>query len=195
LHDDLGGSLTQVALLLDLGQRGKSAGPDGEKSHAQRCATMVRQVVKSVDEIIWAINPRNDNVRYLIDYLSQFAVEFLHAAEIRCRVDLPEQFPEHPVSPEVRHNLFLVLKETLNNIARHAQAGEVRLRVTATGARVEITVEDNGRGFDHAPDNSRSDGLRNMRQRMDEIGGQFHLESKPGQGTRVTFGYAWPGEG
>jgi len=193
LHDDLGCSLTHVALMLELNEQ-RSAAPGPANGKTQLCSTMVRQVVRSVDEIIWAINPRNDTVRYLVDYLSQFAVEFLHAARISCRVDLPDHFPERPVSPEARHNLFLVVKEALNNVARHAHASEVWLRVTTNEERIRLTVEDNGQGFERAPDNASADGLRNMRQRMEEIGGQFHVESKPGSGTKVSLLYSWPAE-
>ena len=193
LHDDLGGSLTQVSLLLDKTQR--NLGAPGKAGNAvQQCSVMVRQVVESVDEIIWAINPRNDTARYLVDYISQFAVEFLHAANIPCRVDLPDRIQERPVSPEVRHNLFLVVKETLTNVARHACAGQVVLRVAATEDRIEIIIQDDGRGFNHAPDNASADGLRNMRQRMEEIGGRFQVESKPGEGTRASVRYDWPRE-
>ena len=190
LHDDLGGSLTQVSLLLDKANRHLAA-PDRVAKGVQQCSSLVRQVARSVDEIIWAINPRNDTLRYLVDYISQFVVEFLHAANIRCRVDLPDKFPDRTVSPEARHNLFLVVKETLNNIARHSQASEVQFRVTATENQLLVTVEDNGRGFNGAPANAGGDGMRNMRQRMEEIGGQFHLESKPTTGTRVFFSYQY----
>jgi signal transduction histidine kinase len=88
--------------------------------------------------------------------------------------------------------LFLVVKEALNNIARHARATEVRLRITATENEVAIVIQDNGRGFENAPDNGSCDGLRNMRQRMEEIGGNFLLASRPGSGTRVEFTYGWP---
>jgi signal transduction histidine kinase/ligand-binding sensor domain-containing protein len=182
LHDDLGGSLTQVSLLLDRAQRDLNA-PERAGKGVQQCSTLVGQVVKSVDEIIWAINPRNDTLRYVIDYISQFVVEFLHAANIRCRVDLPDLIPEQTVSPEARHNLLLVVKETLNNIARHSHATEVRFRVTVTEGEVSITVEDNGQGFQGIPDNACADGLRNMRQRMEEIGGEFGIESRPREGT------------
>lgn len=193
LHDDLGCSLNKVALTLDMTQRGLEAGrPLNGK--IETCSTMVRQAAKSVDEIVWAINPRNDTLRYMVDYISQFAVEFLHAADISCRVDFPDNLPPRLVSPEARHNLFLIVKEALNNIARHAAASEVRLLVTATENQVIIVVEDNGRGFEQVPDNSSSDGLRNMRQRMEEIGGQFQLESRPGAGTRITLTYAWPAD-
>lgn len=191
LHDDLGGSLTQISLLLDMTQR-NLASPEKAGKGVQQSSAIVRHVVESVDEIIWATNPRNDTARYLVDYLSQFAVEFLHSANIPCRVDLPDRIHERPVSPEVRHNLFLVVKESLNNITLHARAAQVVLRVTATEDRIEIAIEDNGQGFDHAPDNACADGLNNMRHRMEEIGGRLQVESKPGQGTRVFLRYSWP---
>src|SRR6185369_1864979 len=124
-------------------------------------------------------------LRYVIDYISQFAVEFLHAADITCRLDMSDDIPGIPISPEVRHNLFLVVKEALNNITRHARATEVRLNITANPKEIAIVIEDNGRGFEYAPDNASADGLRNMRQRMEEIRGQFQIESKPGAGTRI----------
>lgn len=191
LHDDLGGSLTEVSLLLGTTERGLSE--NGKvNGNIRQCSTLVQHITKSVDEIIWAINPRNDTLHYLIDYMSQFVVEFLHAANIRCRVDLPDRIPDRTLSPEARHNLFLVVKETLNNIARHSRAEEVRLRITATEERLTIAVEDTGQGFDRPPDTASADGLRNMRQRMEEIGGEFHVESRPEAGTRVRFVYDYP---
>jgi signal transduction histidine kinase/streptogramin lyase len=186
LHDDLGCRLTQVALTLDMTNR-ESVAPDKMNGKLERCSSMVRQVARAVDEIVWAINPRNDSLKYVIDYISQFAVEFLHAADITCRVDLPDTIPDLSVSPEARHNLFLAVKEALNNITHHARATEVRLNLTITGKEISLTLEDNGRGFDRVPDNASSDGLRNMRQRMEEIHGEFKLESKPGNGTRISF--------
>jgi signal transduction histidine kinase/ligand-binding sensor domain-containing protein len=190
LHDDLGGSLNSVALTLDMVQR--LTPPESLNGKIQHCSTMVRQVARSVDEIVWAINPRNDTLRYMVDYISQFAVEYLHAANIPCRVDLPETVPNRMVSPEARHNLLLIVKEALSNIARHARAREVLLRVAASEKQVAITIQDDGCGFSNAPDNSSCDGLRNMRQRAEEIGGQFKLDSQPGQGTCVGVIYSWP---
>ena len=194
LHDDLGSSLTQASLLLDMTQN-SLATPNRAMDGMKQCSALVRQVANSVDEIIWAINPRNDTAPYLVDYLSQFVVEFLHAAGVQCRVELPNHVPRKIVSPEVRHNLFMAVKEALNNTARHAGATEVRLKVGADNGQLDIVIEDNGRGFDRPPDNATADGLRNMRHRMEEIGGRFQIESKPETGTRVSFVYPWPRKG
>ncbi len=156
------------------------------------CLALVRGAAQSVDEIIWAINPRNDTLPFLVDYLSQFVVEYLHAANVECSVDLPEAIPERPVTPEMRHHLLLAVKECVSNIARHARATEVRLQVATNDNQLTIVLEDNGTGFAGTPQNSTADGLRNIRDRMAEIGGAFDLESRPGAGTRTRFTYRWP---
>jgi len=108
---------------------------------------------------------------------------------------LPDTIPNRMVSPEARHNLLLIVKEALSNIARHARAREVLLRVATSEKQVAITIQDDGCGFNGVPDNASSDGLRNMRQRIEEIGGQFQLDSQPGKGTRVGVVYSWrPGD-
>jgi signal transduction histidine kinase/ligand-binding sensor domain-containing protein len=189
LHDDLGGSLTQVTMMLDLAQKDTAA---DSQSKLGRCVTLVRGAAQSVDEIIWAINPRNDTLRYLIDYLSQFVVEYLHAANIECSVELPDTIPDRAVTPEMRHHLLLAVKECVTNVVRHAQATEVRLHIDADDAEFTLLLEDNGVGFTATPDNSTADGLRNIRDRMTEIGGAFEIESRRGTGTRLRLIYRWP---
>jgi signal transduction histidine kinase len=150
-----------------------------------------RQAIRSLDEIVWAVNPRNDTLAHLIDYAGQFALDYLRLAGIRCRLDLPEQTPVREFSTDLRHNLFLVIKEALNNIVKHAQATEVWLRAKVTAQALEISIEDNGRGFAGAPDDALADGLRNMRQRLADIGGECRIESQPGAGTKVSLRLPW----
>jgi signal transduction histidine kinase/ligand-binding sensor domain-containing protein len=193
LHDDLGGSLTQVSMLLELALRDRAT-PDKLSGHVKEGLGAARQMIKSLDETVWAINPRNDSLPHLINYIGKFAQRFLATAELRCRLDLPDNPPEISMSAEVRHNLFLVLKEALNNIVRHARASEVLLRITTSGTGFELSVQDNGCGVsagNGGPDDPGADGLRNMEQRMKEIGGSFQLKTS-GEGTQVTFVYPWP---
>lgn len=188
LHDDLGSSLMYVALVLEMNEQ-KTLQQDPAEEPPQPCSPLVRRVVQSVDEIIWAINPRNDQLKCLLDYITEFAIEFLHAASIRTKVDVPDSVPPQNISPEVRHNLFLAVKEALNNIVRHSQASEVRFQIVADEHRVGINIHDNGKGFSCASDTPFANGLRNMRQRMEEIEGEFHIESAPGSGTRISLLY------
>jgi signal transduction histidine kinase/ligand-binding sensor domain-containing protein len=185
LHDDLGSHLTKIVLLSDL-MYDYRRDPNKSSETAQSVSSTARQVIKTLDETVWAVNPRNDTLPHLVDYVGQFAVEFLRMAGIRCRVDLPLRVPDEHVSTEVRHNLFLVVKEALNNVVNHARATEVSLHITVDDRTVRLFIEDNGRGFDHAPANGCADGLRNMRQRIEEIGGAFELQSKPAAGTRIS---------
>ena len=188
IHDDLGGSLTQVAMLSGLAQKGGSdAAKVGE--YVQRISTTTHQVIRSLDEVVWAVNPRNDNLQDTFQYISQFAIQFLSAAGIKCRLELPDRIPQRTVFAENRHNLFLVVKEALNNIVRHAGATEVWLRAKLAGKSFHLTIEDNGRGFKMEPRDAFADGVRNMSQRMQELGGTCEIESVVGKGTCVKLSF------
>jgi signal transduction histidine kinase/ligand-binding sensor domain-containing protein len=192
IHDDLGHGLTQIVLLSDLTML-EQLPADELDSQLRQIAATARQGIKSLDETVWAINPRNDTLPDVIDYLGQFAVQSVRSAGIRCQLDLPDHPPALPVPSEVRHSLFLAVKEAVNNVLRHASANNVALTIALCGEEITITVADDGRGFDsangHAGQNGESgqDGLRNMKQRMLEIGGRFQVESSPGAGTRISL--------
>lgn len=190
IHDDLGANLTQISLLGELAEQDRGA-PDKVVEHIRIISTTARCAVKSLDEIVWAVNPRNDTLAHFIDYTGQFAVDYLRVAGLRCRLDLPEQTPERELSTDMRHNLFLVVKEAINNTVKHAHATELRLSVSVTEERLQIAIEDNGRGFDQAPTDAGADGLRNMRQRAADIGGQCWVQGRPGAGAKVTVELPW----
>ncbi len=189
IHDDLGNRLTEIQLLTGLAQRNHEAFKTD--LHIQEISSAARQATDALDEIVWAINPRNDTLPHLINYLGQFATDYLRTASIHCHLDLPENPPAKSVSAEVRHNLFLVIKESLNNIARHANATEVSLQILATNNSLSVVIEDNGRGFNGAIKSNGADGLENMSRRIAEIGGQFQIKSKPGAGTSIAFDGLW----
>jgi signal transduction histidine kinase/ligand-binding sensor domain-containing protein len=190
IHDDLGADLTQIAFLGELAQQDRSE-PEKVAERIGTISSTARQAVKSLDEIVWAVNPRNDTLPHLIDYAGQFAVDYLRPTGIRCRLDFPEQIPPRQLSTNLRHNLFLVIKEALHNIVKHAGATEIWLRVDLREEMLEMVIEDNGRGFAQAPDNALADGLRNMRQRLAEIGGECRVESQLDSGTRVILRLPW----
>jgi len=145
-----------------------------------------------LDEIVWAVNPRNDTLAHLIDYTGQFAVDYLRAAGVRCLLDVPEHTPAQEVPTNVRHNVFLVAKEAIQNIVKHAHATAVWLRIGITAERLRIVVEDNGRGFERKAEDALADGLRNMQQRMEEVGGIYRVQSIVGKGTEIIVELPWP---
>jgi signal transduction histidine kinase/ligand-binding sensor domain-containing protein len=191
IHDDLGSRLTKIVLLSGLVARDRVA-PEKSGERVWEISETARQLLSSLDETVWAVNPRNDTLPNLIAYVGEFAVEFLRTAEILCHVDLPRDPPPRRIAADVRHHLFLAVKETLNNVVRHAQATAAWLRITLTDDGLTLVIEDNGRGFTGKPDDPEADGLRNLQQRMHQIGGEFQIESRPGEGTRVTLTMRWP---
>jgi signal transduction histidine kinase/ligand-binding sensor domain-containing protein len=186
IHDDIGARMTQISLLTELTQQALH-NPVRAGEHVTQIANTTRLGMKALDEIVWAVNPRNDTLQDLLDYGGQYAVDFLGAAGIRCRVDFPGTPAPQNLPADVRHALLMVLKEALNNVVKHAQATEVWLRVRVEHGVLQWRVEDNGRGFAAAPDNALADGLRNMRSRLAEFGGNCLVESAPGAGTKIVF--------
>lgn len=187
MHDQLGAALTRVGLLSELTRR-EAAVPQAVVAHASRIFETTEAVVKTLDEIVWTVNPKNDTLDKLADYLVHHAEEFFESTPVQCRFDVPVDLPGHPLTAEVRHNLFLAFKEALNNVLRHAGASDVWVRLAIHPNWLELTVKDNGRGFQPRPGASGGNGLLNMRRRLEDIHGTCALNSSPGQGTVLTFG-------
>jgi signal transduction histidine kinase len=138
-----------------------------------------------MDEIVWTINPKNDTLDHLANYIFQYAQEYFQDTGVSCRLDVPAQLPDRPVSTETRHNLFMAVKEALNNALKHSGATEVRIGLAATDGRMTITIADNGRGFAVSGARGKGNGLDNMNRRLEQIGGHLFLESEPGHGTNI----------
>ncbi len=188
IHDDLGSSLTRITMLSELVEADKANQKEVE-THARKIAVSARDTVRSLDEIVWAVSPEKDTWSSLVEYISQYAKDFFEGAGVLCRLELPLDLPAYTLSSEARHGIYLVAKEALNNVLKHAQAKEVRLRVHQSGKQMEIEIVDDGRGFqpDKTPPGRKGSGLQNMRARMEGLGGQFRVESGQGKGTRLTL--------
>jgi signal transduction histidine kinase len=166
-------------------------------------------LVRSVDAIVWAVNPANDTLDRFVPYLTHSAEQFLDAAGVSVRFDVPDKVPPLPLAGTVRHDLFLVVREAINNAVKHAHPRVVRLGVRlengavhgshANSPQLVITIEDDGRGFPlpatvpEAHSAGRS-GLANMRRRVEDLGGRFVIESRSGAGTRIEVAVPLPSE-
>jgi signal transduction histidine kinase len=162
----------------------------------QICST-ARELTRSMDEIVWAVNPRHDSLDSLANYLGKFAQDYLRASGIRCRLSMDEDLPAWPVTAETRHNVFLAFKEALNNVVKHSDGTEVWVKLAFLGEFIFLSVQDNGRGFapglppfDESGHVDRADagqGIRNMKIRLAEIHGTCEIQSTPAAGTTVQF--------
>jgi signal transduction histidine kinase len=192
LHDELGSSLSYISMLSDLGQsRDRSA--DQFRRRVEKISDFSIRSARALDQIVWAVNPRNDSLRSLLLYLTQYARELFEDSGLRCRFQIPNDLPQVPLLPETRHDVFLTVKEALNNALKHSHATEIFLRAEIVGQQMELLVQDNGTGFDLASVQARSlrNGLTNMRQRVEGLGGRFFVETKPGQGTTIRLTVHW----
>ncbi|MDE3100201.1 MAG: hypothetical protein KGJ88_12085 [Verrucomicrobiota bacterium] len=184
LHDQLGANLTQVALLGEMAEADKNA-PEEIESHARQISQTARETTGALDEIVWAVNPANDTLEGLASYAFKYAQEFFSLAGVRCRVDAPAELPTVSIPPEVRHNVFLAFKEAVNNVVKHAQATEAQIRLRLQPGRLDLEIADDGRGLPAGGGGQDRSGLRNMRRRMEEIGGEFSIGSQKGGGAAV----------
>ena len=193
LHDDLGSILTRISLLSGL-LRADKDNPDQVELHATKLAQAADQTVRSLEEIVWAVRPGSDTVQSLVEYITHFAQETFETDKARCRLDLPEDLPDRPLPPDMRHNIFLIVKEALTNALKHAGAKEVRVRAKVEDGSLQIFIEDDGRGFQQTDDSApgRRNGLGNMQRRADAIGAKIKIESEPGRGTRVGLWVNFP---
>ena len=186
IHDDIGGILTQVSQISDLGQS-EMENQRTAKGHFERIGQQARAAVQGLDEIVWATNPKNDNLSRFAEYVSRFADEYFENSNIRCWQEVPTDLPGLPLRSNVRHNVFLAIKEAFTNILKHSKATEVWLRLKLNGETVTIEIEDNGRGFSNKNGNEGGNGLGNMKTRLDECAGNVSFISAPDEGTKIRF--------
>jgi signal transduction histidine kinase len=191
LHDDLGSGITEIMLLGELAKQ-EAAASVASQSQVATITDKVRHLAAAMDEVVWTVSPKNDSLSHLASYICDYAREFFSASPVRCRIDMKEGLPVATLSAHVRHNLFLAVKEALNNVAKHSAAGEVWLRIQQETGRLMICVEDDGKGFDFAATANHGNGLQNMRARLKAIGGQTEICGHLPRGTCVKFQVTLP---
>ena len=184
IHDDMGSRLTEISLLGSLALR-ESSPPEAVREDVGRMMQKTHDLVGTLDEIVWAVNPKNDSLSHLATYVCQFANEFLPSAGILCRLDVAPALPKLSLSSEIRHNVFLAAREALHNAVKHSGATRLWLRMKVDDGVFVLEVADDGHGF--IPDTvaQAGDGLRNMARRMADCGGQFEIRSAPNAGTTI----------
>jgi signal transduction histidine kinase len=145
--------------------------------HARQISQTARETTRALDEIVWTVNPQNDTLEGLVNYICKYAQDYLAVAGLRYRFDVPAQLPVHEIAPDVRHNVFLASKEAVTNVVRHAKATAAWVRLKLEQNSFTLEIEDNGRGVGALDLNAPQtrNGLKNMRKRMEDVGGSFHI--------------------
>ena len=183
LHDDLGASLTEISVLASTGQN-PATREQSVETLFRAITGKAKELVSALDITVWTLDPRDNSLQLVGDYLCDFAKDYLSSFGIACRFDVPMALPPIALDGRRRHELFLAVKETLNNIVRHAGATVVEFRLVIAADELEIVLVDNGKGFD-ANSLRGGHGLKNLPLRLSQIGGHYGIESTPGKGTTV----------
>ena len=180
LHDDIGASLSQIALLSEVARR-----ENGRGDVLTRIGNLSRDLVDSMSDVVWAIDPRWDRSTDLVSRMRRFSGDLLSASNIEYRFVGETGGEEVALNSGIRRNTFLIFKETLHNIVKHAECTRVTITFSLEADHFSLVVEDDGRGFDSPASGRGGHGLRNMRARAAEMGGSLEILPAPRGGTRV----------
>jgi len=200
LHDDIGASLSQIAILSEVvSHRVALAGGGADSPVREPLATIAhtsREMVDSMSDIVWAINPKRDRLSDLTQRMRLFASDTLSARDIRLRFSAPEAARDLTVGADLRREIYLIFKESINNLVKHSACGAAEVDSRIDAGRLVVRVSDDGVGFD--PSEVARDGhgegrgmgghgLHSLRRRAESLGGTYEVESAAGRGTTVTL--------
>lgn len=182
MHDDFGASLSRIKFLSEKLQLYSPDSPS-EKNDLEKISLFSDEMAEKMNEIVWALNQRYDSLGDLVSFCRSYASEYLQDKNIKLHFSSGE-VSEKKIQGEVRRNIFLVIKEALHNIVKHAHATEVHISFSQ-GKHLQVIIHDNGKGIEK--DNIRpfANGLENMKKRIEDINGQFSIENKGG--TRISM--------
>jgi signal transduction histidine kinase len=185
IHDDLGARITEISLVSALAKKSSTA-PESASADFDKISNMSRDLVSALYETVWAVNPENDNLDALGNYLCQMTNQLCQPAQLPCRLEILELPENMHVSSQVRHNIAMAVKEATHNVIKHAKATKITLGVALEKGELRVCLKDDGVGFDSAKmEDSVGNGLNNMKRRLADIGGSCTIESHAGQGAVV----------
>lgn len=187
MHDDIGAGLTQIILM---SESAKNKATVSNQKELLDISNTSRQLVGNISEIIWSLNPEDKTLEQLLAYMREYISKQLEYAGISYHIELPDDVKNILLSNEQLRNILLVAKETVNNAIRHSRANNITIKAIYRPGSLQFEVRDDGLGFDPQKDHP-GNGLRNIRQRTDEIGGELNIESGNGS-TGSRFVYIFP---
>jgi signal transduction histidine kinase/ligand-binding sensor domain-containing protein len=186
LHDDIGSNLTRIALISEVAQRRLDGDERPAGEYLSNIGKLSRELVDSMSEIVWAINPNKDHFGDLSQRMRHFASDLLTAREIDFRFRALDFDPDIKVGANFRREFFLIFKEAINNVARHSGCTEVDIELRVADRYLMLNISDNGKGFD-STQASLGHGLVSMRERTRSLGGEVEIKSACGHGASLKF--------
>ncbi len=182
MHDDLGAGMTTIRLYSELAKNKLLANPMPE---IDKISSSSNELLNKMNAIIWSMSSSNDSLGNLTAYIRSYALEYFEGTGVDCRISIPDDLPNIEVIGEIRRNVFLVVKEALNNILKHARASRVIITLERVPGGLTLYIQDNGVGIDFDKLRQFSNGLNNMKKRMKDVNIDFCIENK--NGTLITM--------
>lgn len=183
MHDELGAGMTAIRLMSEIARNKMKENTPVE---IDKISSSANEVLNKMNAIIWSMNSGNDTVDNLISYIRSYAYEYFESTPIECRVNTPENIPDIELTGDKRRNIFLCVKESLNNALKHSHASMITISIDATD-RLTITIIDNGPGIDLQKLRQFGNGLKNIARRMESIGGSFTIANDNGTVTTLVL--------
>jgi ligand-binding sensor domain-containing protein/two-component sensor histidine kinase len=181
LHDDLGSTLTNISILSELSKKNMQ-NEEQTKKFLSRISEEVYFSNQALDDIVWSINTSNDTLDQTVARMRRYAAEVFDGANISYSLQLDEKFEQYKLSMDQRRDCFLLFKEAINNIYKHAQANNVSIKVRVERNHLYMEIKDDGKGFDAALVTNRN-GIKNMHSRIKKWKGSIEINSEPGKGS------------
>lgn len=183
MHDELGSGMTAIRLMSELA---KTKMKEDSPAEIDRISESANDVLNKMNAIIWSMNSGNDTLGNLISYIRSYSMEYLENTNINCKVIIPPVIAEKQITGDKRRNVFLCVKETLNNSLKYSAASEIVVAIEAND-HLTIHIQDNGKGIDMQNLREFGNGLKNIQKRMSSVGGSFSIENKNGTLTTLTL--------
>jgi len=187
LHDDIGSTLTNISILSELSRKNLNEGTEA-RVFIDRISQEVSNSSQALDDIVWSINTNNDTLEETVARMRRYAAEIFDGANIHYSLVFDEKFANQKLNMEQRRDVFLIFKEAVNNIYKHAEAKNVRIEVNIQGNIIHINIQDDGKGYDPTKSTHRN-GIKNMHQRVQRWKGSIHIDSSGGKGTTLRAGF------
>jgi signal transduction histidine kinase len=183
MHDELGAGMTAIRLMSEIARNKMKENTPIEIEKISRSAD---DVLNKMNAIIWSMNSGNDTLDNLVSYIRSYSLEYFDGTNVECRLKAPDSIPDKELAGDKRRNVFLCLKETLNNTLKHAEASLVEIDISISD-QLCIRISDNGKGIDLDKLRQFGNGLKNIARRMESIGGTYHIENNKGTVTTLVL--------
>jgi signal transduction histidine kinase len=187
IHDEIGSELTKITLLGSEVKRLAKDDPARVDEAVERMRGSTRQVSAALRDVVWAVDPGNDHVSSLVQHAEDHVQRMVGSAGLQAEMEFTQVGGDALLNPQVKHSIFMVLKEALNNTLKYARADRLEVSLRTEGDRFDLRVKDNGSGFDASAEGKKGNGLRNMAARAEQIGAQLLIRSVPGAGSEITM--------